>query len=38
MTRTILIVLALMLACVLWEPVAKVAWWTAKAPIELVRW
>lgn len=38
MTRYILIAIALTMACVLWEPVATVIWWTAKAPIELARW
>jgi hypothetical protein len=38
MTRTILIVIALTLACVFWEPVGVYLKWTAKAPIKLARW
>lgn len=38
MTRYILITIALTMACVFAEPVAKVVWWLSKAPIELARW
>lgn len=38
MSRAILIVIALAMASLLWEPVSVYLKWTAKAPIVVERW